>query len=214
MINTVCTISIPNTERPLIGLANTIHTYVARCIYGIFSRDITVHTVIYGMHIRFWPTLITYQLLTCQLLTCQLLTWTTTHVSTTHVSTPHVSTTHVANYSRGQQLTWPTTHVANYSRGQLLTWPTTHVGNYSRGQLLTWPTTHVANYSLANYSRVIGWHSSKGANGALCRGMVHCWAMLTPKVYYLQCVKMCVVCVYVCKCVCPCIRACVCVRSV
>jgi hypothetical protein len=32
------------------------YTYV-RCAYSIFSREITLHTVIYGVHIRFWPTL-------------------------------------------------------------------------------------------------------------------------------------------------------------
>ena len=26
------------------------------CIYGIFGREITKYTVIYGVHIRFWPT--------------------------------------------------------------------------------------------------------------------------------------------------------------
>jgi hypothetical protein len=29
-----------------------------RCIYGIFGRGITRHTVVYGVYIRFWPTLI------------------------------------------------------------------------------------------------------------------------------------------------------------
>ena len=34
------------------------HTYVYTvCIYGIFSREMTIHAVIYGVHIRFWPTL-------------------------------------------------------------------------------------------------------------------------------------------------------------
>ena len=28
-----------------------------RCIYGILSREITIHAVIYSVHIRFWPTL-------------------------------------------------------------------------------------------------------------------------------------------------------------
>ena len=31
-----------------------------RCIYGIFCREITIHTVIYGVYIRFWPTLPMY----------------------------------------------------------------------------------------------------------------------------------------------------------
>ena len=26
-------------------------------MYGIFGREITIHTVIYGVYIRFWPTL-------------------------------------------------------------------------------------------------------------------------------------------------------------
>jgi len=32
------------------------HRYI-RCIYGIFGREITIHTVIYGVYIQFWPTL-------------------------------------------------------------------------------------------------------------------------------------------------------------
>jgi len=36
------------------------HVIFIRCVYGIFSREITIHTVIYGAHIRFWPTLHTY----------------------------------------------------------------------------------------------------------------------------------------------------------
>jgi len=28
-----------------------------RCIHSIFGREITIHTVIYGVYIRFWPTL-------------------------------------------------------------------------------------------------------------------------------------------------------------
>ena len=32
------------------------HIYI-RCIYGIFGREITKYTVIYGVYIRFWPTL-------------------------------------------------------------------------------------------------------------------------------------------------------------
>jgi len=37
-----------------IGLARTIYI---RCMYGVFSREITKYTVIYGVNIRFWPTL-------------------------------------------------------------------------------------------------------------------------------------------------------------
>jgi hypothetical protein len=37
-----------------VGLART--TYI-RCICGIFGREITKYTVIYGVYIRFWPTL-------------------------------------------------------------------------------------------------------------------------------------------------------------
>jgi hypothetical protein len=35
-------------------LARTIYI---RCIYSIFGREITKYTVIYGVNIRFWPTL-------------------------------------------------------------------------------------------------------------------------------------------------------------
>jgi len=37
-----------------VGLARTIYI---RCIYGIFGREIIKYTVIYGVYIRFWPTL-------------------------------------------------------------------------------------------------------------------------------------------------------------
>ena len=40
-----------------IGLARTIHI---QCVYGIFGREITKSTVIYGAYIRFWPTLQIY----------------------------------------------------------------------------------------------------------------------------------------------------------
>ena len=32
------------------------HSYIG-CIYGIIGREITKYTVIYGVYIRFWPTL-------------------------------------------------------------------------------------------------------------------------------------------------------------
>jgi hypothetical protein len=37
-----------------VGLARTLYI---RCIYGIFGRETTEYTVIYGVYIRFWPTL-------------------------------------------------------------------------------------------------------------------------------------------------------------
>jgi len=39
-----------------LGLARTI---CIRCIYGINGREITRYTLIYGVYIRFWPTLCT-----------------------------------------------------------------------------------------------------------------------------------------------------------
>jgi hypothetical protein len=41
-------------EAAYLGLARTIYI---RCVYGIFGREITIYTVIYGVYIRFWPTL-------------------------------------------------------------------------------------------------------------------------------------------------------------
>jgi len=37
-----------------LGLAVTIYI---RCIYDIYSKEITMHMVIYGADIRFWPTI-------------------------------------------------------------------------------------------------------------------------------------------------------------
>ena len=39
-----------------VGLARTIYI---RCMYGVFGREINKYTVIYGVYIRFWPTLVT-----------------------------------------------------------------------------------------------------------------------------------------------------------
>jgi hypothetical protein len=47
-----CTIAAQHRE--YLGLARTIYI---RCIYGIFGREITRYTVIYGVYIRFWPIL-------------------------------------------------------------------------------------------------------------------------------------------------------------
>ena len=41
-----------------LGLARTIYI---RCIYGIFGREIIKYTVIYGVYIRLWPTLMLCQ---------------------------------------------------------------------------------------------------------------------------------------------------------
>ena len=38
-----------------VGLARTIYI---QCIYGVFGREIIKYTVIYGVYIRFWPTLV------------------------------------------------------------------------------------------------------------------------------------------------------------
>jgi len=40
-----------------IGLARAMHI---RCVYGIFGRESTMYTVIYGVYVRFWPTLYIY----------------------------------------------------------------------------------------------------------------------------------------------------------
>jgi len=39
----------------LAGLARTMYV---RCIYGILGKKIAICTVIYGVYIRFWPTLL------------------------------------------------------------------------------------------------------------------------------------------------------------
>ena len=40
--------------RTCVGLASTLYI---RCVYGVFGREMTKYTVIYGAYIRFWPTL-------------------------------------------------------------------------------------------------------------------------------------------------------------
>ena len=46
------------------GLARTIRI---QCIYGIFGRDVIKYTVIYGVYLRFWPNLLTYNYIyTCR----------------------------------------------------------------------------------------------------------------------------------------------------
>jgi len=40
-----------------VGQNHIIYRYI-RCTYGIFSKKITIHTVIYGADIRLWPTVV------------------------------------------------------------------------------------------------------------------------------------------------------------
>ena len=46
--------SLSKINNALVGLARTIYI---RFIYGFFGREITKYTAIYGVYIRFWPTL-------------------------------------------------------------------------------------------------------------------------------------------------------------
>ena len=53
----VCNLTALSTHKCTsiyLGLARTLYI---RLIYGIFGREITKYTVIYGVYIRFWPTL-------------------------------------------------------------------------------------------------------------------------------------------------------------
>ena len=102
-----------------------IHRYI-RCTYGIFSRETTIHTVIYGADTRFWPTL-----------------------PTTHRPQGHAP-------SLAKTAAWPTTHrqhgllrtgsMAYYAQAA---WPTTHrqhgllrTGSIAYYTQAAWPTTH------------------------------------------------------------------------
>jgi len=42
-----------------VGLARTIYIRSYIYVYGIVGSEITIYTVIYGVYIRFWPTLVT-----------------------------------------------------------------------------------------------------------------------------------------------------------
>ena len=49
----LCTfVSVP----PMLTCIELTRTVNIWCIYGIFCREITKYTVIYGLYIRFWPT--------------------------------------------------------------------------------------------------------------------------------------------------------------
>ena len=62
----ICTELANPTHVICLGLARTIYI---RCIYGIFGREITKYTVIYGVYVRFWPTLhMSYRTATTRLL--------------------------------------------------------------------------------------------------------------------------------------------------
>jgi hypothetical protein len=110
-----------------VGLAKIIYT---RCIYGDIGREITKYTVIYGVYIRFWPTL--RMCFSCvhnspgQRAMRQLKTWllvlstraqyTDTHISSapssqnvqnTHTRTKH---THTHTHTRALTITRSTLH--------------------------------------------------------------------------------------------------------
>jgi hypothetical protein len=44
-------------QTPLMSRVGLNHIYTVY-IYGIFGREITKYTVIYGVYMRFWPTLL------------------------------------------------------------------------------------------------------------------------------------------------------------
>jgi len=62
--NSVTFLGLPIIIPPVLPQLNAMtrvgqnHTFIG--IYGIFSREITIHTVIYGVYIWFWPTLIIF----------------------------------------------------------------------------------------------------------------------------------------------------------
>jgi len=48
----------PEVAKKWVGLARIIHLQVYTVyIYGIFGREITIHIIVYGVYIWFWPTL-------------------------------------------------------------------------------------------------------------------------------------------------------------
>jgi hypothetical protein len=47
----------PHLQRHKYGWPDPYIVRYLRCIYGIFGREITIHTVIYSGDIKFWPTL-------------------------------------------------------------------------------------------------------------------------------------------------------------
>jgi len=57
-----CVEYVCHTHSTYIGLAKTIYI---RCIYSNFGRKITKYTVIYGVYIRFWPTLHIQRMYVC-----------------------------------------------------------------------------------------------------------------------------------------------------
>jgi len=65
----------PSLMCSCVGLARIIYI---RFTYGIFGREITKYTVIHGVHIRFWPTLIMCNHLG-MLDSCNICTHTHTH---------------------------------------------------------------------------------------------------------------------------------------
>ena len=66
-----------------LGLARTIHI---QCIYSIFGREIAKYTVIYGVFIRFWPTLNMLHYISLQAPASNTHTLTKSHTTTLHVS--------------------------------------------------------------------------------------------------------------------------------
>jgi len=52
------TVYLYGSGQPYVYMTRLARTVYIRCIYGIFGREITEYTVLYGVYIRFWPTLI------------------------------------------------------------------------------------------------------------------------------------------------------------
>ena len=58
---------VPGSNSIFVGLARTIYI---RCIYGISGREIIKYTVMYGVYIRFWPTLHIGTQVPCSVASC------------------------------------------------------------------------------------------------------------------------------------------------
>ena len=116
------------TIRRIIRLRRMTHPWYKRCTYGIFGREITIHTVIHGVYIRFWPTQYVRSYMVCiryvyiQFWPCFAFPqsplppcYTRTHTHT-HIHTRTHTRTHIHTYPRTHIHTHTHTHANTHTR--------------------------------------------------------------------------------------------------
>ena len=188
--------SLQLTNRVSLGLTRTIYI---RSIYGIFGREFIKYTVIYGVYIRFWPTLRFSYMRTWHDTWFEDrdgLAYTYAHIK---VQERTYLSTHTHAHTRAHTHTRTHTHTHTHAHTHTRTHTTrthentdTHTSAHTRAHTSTLKTIPVV------CSRRGIWFKQRRGRGHI--GSSQCGFQIVCKMVFV-CVRVCVLCVCVCRCV-------------